>query len=44
MQYAARIAALSSEIEETVAGLGQLDADSLQHAEFLSTYHDQASY
>lgn len=31
-------------MEETVAALDQLDADSQQRVEFLTTYHDQASY
>lgn len=30
-------------MDETVAALDQLDADSLQHVEFLTTYHNQAS-
>ena len=43
MQYAARLAALSTDIDDTLAALDQLDADSVEHAEFLATYHDQAS-
>ena len=43
MQYAACLAALSNEIDDSVAALDQLDADSTEHAEFLATYHDQAS-
>lgn len=43
MQYAARLAALSSETADTLAAKDQLDADSIEHAEFLATYHDQAS-
>ena len=43
MQYAARLAALSSEVDDTLVALDQLDADSLEHAEFLATHHDQAS-
>ena len=43
MQYAACLAALSSETDDTLAALDQLDADSIEHAEFLATYHDQAS-
>ena len=42
MQYAARLAALSSEIDDTLAALDQLDADNTEHAELLATYHDQA--
>lgn len=43
MQYAACLAALSSETDDILAALDQLDADSIEHAEFLATYHDQAS-
>lgn len=43
MQYAARLAALSSESADILAALDQLDADSIEHAEFLAVYHDQAS-
>lgn len=43
LQYAARLAALSSDIDNTCAALHQLDADMTEHANFLATYHDQAS-
>lgn len=43
LQFAAQMHALSTKVDDTVAAIEQLDADKTQHADFLATYHDQAS-